>query len=64
LIWVEDTKSLCLKSKNKIYNIGKTNNNDDDMTTSELIAMLESLGIIVTSDNNGYDIELNNIAEI
>lgn len=64
LIWVEDAKSLCLKSKNKIYNIGKTNNNDDDMTTSELIAMLESLGIIVTSDNNEYDIELNNIAEI
>jgi hypothetical protein len=64
LIWVEDTRNLCVKSKDKIYDIGGTNNNDDSMTTSELIATLESLGIIITSPTDGtYNLELNNIAK-
>jgi hypothetical protein len=65
LIWVESNNNLCIKSKGKIFTIGSTTNNDDNtMTESELIASLQNLGIIVFNDNNNYDIKLNNISEI
>jgi hypothetical protein len=65
LIWVESSRNLCIKSKGTIYTIGGTVNNDDNtMTESELIASLQNLGIIISNDNNNYDIKLNNISEI
>lgn len=64
LVWVEDTRSLCIKSNGKIYNIGGTNN-DNTMTTAELIATLESLGIIVTTvDDGNYTLELADLTGI
>lgn len=64
LIWVESTRSLCIKNGGIIQSIGKTSNSDNTMTIQELIASLENLGIIVTSHNNEYDIQLNNVSGI
>lgn len=64
LIWVESTKSLCIKSQGKIYNIGG-NNKENTMTTAELISVLESLGIIVTTvGENQYNLELADLSGI
>lgn len=64
LVWVESNSSLCIKTNGVIKSIGKTSNSDSGMTTQELIASLENLGIIVTSKNNDYDIKLNNLSGI
>ena len=65
LIWVESTRSLCIKSNGKIYNIGGNNNNNNTMTQAELIAALQSLGIIVTSvADNKYTLELADLTGV
>lgn len=62
LVWIENTRTLCLKSNNKICTIGGTNT-ENTMTTAELISTLETLGIIVNNPTEGeYNLELNNIA--
>lgn len=64
LVWVEQTKNLCIKSNNKVYTIGGINT-ENTMTTAELISTLETLGIIVTNTTgDDYSLELNNIAEV
>ena len=64
LIWVESTRSLCIKSQGKIFNIGG-NNKDNTMTNAELIAVLESLGIIVTTvGENEYTLELADLTGV
>lgn len=63
LIWVESTRSLCIKSQGKIYNIGGNNNNT--MTNAELISTLQNLGIIVTTvGENEYNLELADLTGV
>lgn len=63
LIWVESTRSLCIKSNGVIYSIGG-NKNSNTMTQAELIATLANLGIIVTNVDNGYNLELADVSGI
>lgn len=69
MIWVEDTKTLKIKSNNKIHPIGSinnggnNNNENNNMTTQELALALQNMGIIVDAqyNNDGEIISLNNI---
>ena len=65
LIWLEEHRQLCIKSKGKIFTIGGTSINDDTiMTTEELIASLRNLGITVTGTDTNYNIQLANLIGI
>lgn len=70
LIWVEELRKLCIKSKGKIFTISGTSINDDTtMTTDELIGSLKNMGIIVnkTTDSAGnedYNLELADLTGI
>ena len=61
LIWEEKNSVLWIKSKDKVVQIGGTNNgnqnnNNDSMTQEELIRALKEMGIVYDS-NNGLELE-------
>ncbi len=69
LIWVEETRTLWIKTKNKVIQIGGNgsssgdDDNKDNMTKEELITALQEMGIIYESDN-GLELQQAKVEDI
>lgn len=68
LIWVEETRTLWIKTKNKVIQIGgngssNDDNNKDNMTQEELIKSLQEMGIVYESDN-GLELQQAKVEDI
>ena len=69
LVWVEETRTLCIKTNNKVIAIGGNSSssggddNKDNMTQEELINALTELGIVYES-NNGLELKQAKVEDI
>lgn len=73
LIWEETNKRLWIKSGYKLVPIGTSNGSsegpgedDNTMTTEELLNALKDMGIVAQkpTENGDYELHLNNIADV